>query len=108
MLDGGVIALALYLAWMLAAALRGFRVYEQSQNVGAALLFGVVVVAFVNGFGESLFKMPNFHLFILCSLIANTVWGGPAGLSVASDEAGEDEDWMRPNVVRRSKVKVLQ
>lgn len=69
LLDGGIIALLLYIAVFLSALLiTGYRAV-MFYDRDSILVFGFTVFAVVHGFAESLFKLPTFLLFMLLVLV---------------------------------------
>jgi O-antigen ligase len=72
-LDVGLIGLMLFLIWYSCAMYTAFVRFNETNRIEYAIVIGLGVFAIANGFAESLFKLPTFHLLVLlcayCSLL---------------------------------------
>jgi O-antigen ligase len=73
MLDVGFIGLLGYILWYIFALYTAFVRFNETNKIEYAIVIGLGVFAIANGFAESLFKLPTFHLLVLltafCSLL---------------------------------------
>jgi O-antigen ligase len=76
-LDVGVVGLGVCFVWLITALVESFGLYQSTNRIEYAIIFGLVVFAMVNGFAESLFKLPTFHLFALLCFLGSLVFSQP-------------------------------
>jgi O-antigen ligase len=69
-LDIGIIGACFWIAWHLSALWVSGQLFAQTREVEFSVVFGLVVVAIVNGFAESLFKLPGFLMFTTVATFA--------------------------------------
>ncbi|MEM8681029.1 MAG: O-antigen ligase family protein [Planctomycetota bacterium] len=74
MLDGGIVALMLFLALLLTAMISSARAYRTTSDEGYAIVFGMVWFILLHGTAESLMKLPTFSAFIFVTLVSRLVW----------------------------------
>jgi exopolysaccharide production protein ExoQ len=77
-LDVGVLGLGVCFVWLITALVESLSLYQSTNRIEYAIIFGLVVFAMVNGFGESLFKLPTFHLFALLCFMGSLVFAQPS------------------------------
>jgi exopolysaccharide production protein ExoQ len=65
LLDGGIVGLFLVLLAILVAFWETAKFYSVGHRIEYAIVFGVFAYAVVNGLAESIFKLPNFSLFVV-------------------------------------------
>ncbi len=73
-LDGGIIAIGLFLFAVVISLFFTSGAQWQSENEERKLLFGLIVMALVNGAAESLFKLPGFPFFVILTLLLRCLW----------------------------------
>lgn len=78
MLDIGLIGLVVYLIWFGSAMFTAYRQFMKCDQVEFAIVFGIGIFALINGFGESLFKLPTIHLFVLLTCFFSLLFGQEA------------------------------
>ncbi len=76
-LDGGVIALAIFVFAVFTSLYFTSGGAWQTENEDRKLLFGLIVLALVNGSAESLFKLPGFPFFVVFTLLLRCLWAVP-------------------------------
>ena len=64
MLDIGIVGLGLVILAIMVALSESARYYSLHGLIEYAILFGLIVYGVINGFAESLFKLPGFPLFV--------------------------------------------
>jgi exopolysaccharide production protein ExoQ len=77
MLDVGMIGLFVYIVWFLSALQASYVAFSRSNRIEYAIVFGIGVLAAINGAAESLFKLPTFHLFVLMCCFSALVFENP-------------------------------
>ncbi len=65
LLDGGIVGLSLVGLTILLAFMESAKLYSTKNQIEYAILFGILAYAGFNGLAESLFKLPNFPLFVV-------------------------------------------
>ena len=73
LLDGGVIGLTLYIAFLLTGLGVAARAFAKG-NDSAPFVFGLICAVLIHGGGESLFKHPSFCGFMLYSSVLRLLW----------------------------------
>lgn len=68
LLDGGIIGLTLVLLAILTAFVEATKLYSSEGRIEYAIIFGIFAYAVINGLAESIFKLPNFSLFVALTL----------------------------------------
>ncbi|MCY2983206.1 MAG: O-antigen ligase [Planctomycetota bacterium] len=68
LLDGGIVGLTLVLLTILCAFVEASKLYARHGRIEFAILFGIFAYAVINGLAESIFKLPNFSLFVIVTL----------------------------------------
>ncbi len=68
LLDGGIVGLTLALLTMLCAFVEATKLYARHGRIEFAIIFGIFAYAVINGLAESIFKLPNFSLFVVMTL----------------------------------------
>lgn len=88
LLDGGLIAFAIFLAIFASALLvTGYRSIVHYDR-DSMLVFGFTVFALVHGLAESLFKLPTFLLFVLLVLVLRIAFQPVTQTDSTIDESG--------------------
>jgi O-antigen ligase len=65
MLDIGILGLVVVIFTIFTAMYQALVIYWKTNQIEYGIAFGLFVYAMFNGFAESLFKLPNFPLFVL-------------------------------------------
>ena len=68
LLDGGIVGLSLILLAILCAFVEVTKLYAKHGRIEFAIVFGIFAYAVINGLAESIFKLPNFSLFVVTTL----------------------------------------
>ena len=76
MLDGGIVGLVLLIVAILFAFSDSAKLFKKTNRIEYAVVFGFVAYAVMNGFAESLFKLPNFPLFVILTCCFNMIVRG--------------------------------
>ncbi len=74
MLDGGIVALLLFIAMLLAAEVTALRRFFQTRDDSYSFLAGLILFTFIHGFGESIMKLMVFTTFVVFTLVCRLVW----------------------------------
>jgi exopolysaccharide production protein ExoQ len=77
-LESGLIGLALYLTWVLAAGATAVIRQERSGRAGERFVVGLIVFALVHGFAESKLPGPGFAGFLLVTVLVSLALHRPA------------------------------
>ncbi len=67
MLDVGLLGFILVVLMMFAALWQAMKLYGKTSQIEYPIVFGLFTYAAFNGFAESLFKLPNFPLFVVAT-----------------------------------------
>ncbi len=73
-LDAGLIGLGLFFLCLITALFSTLGTASQSERQTRVFVFGLIVCALVNGFAESLFKLPGFPFFVVLTLLVRCMW----------------------------------
>jgi exopolysaccharide production protein ExoQ len=65
LLDVGIVGLIMVVIAIFAALYQAYAMHAKEQRIEYAIVFGLLIYAVFNGFAESLFKFPNFPLFVV-------------------------------------------
>ena len=76
MLDGGIVGLVLLIVAILFAFSDSAKLFKKTNRIEYAVVFGFAAYAVMNGFAESLFKLPNFPLFVILACCFNMIVRG--------------------------------
>jgi O-antigen ligase len=74
MLDIGILGLIVVVFSSFAAMYQTLVLYWKANQIEYAIVFGLFVYAMFNGFAESLFKLPNFPLFVLLTFCFSIIF----------------------------------
>jgi len=65
MLDIGILGLVVVIFTIFAAMYQALVLYWKTNRIEYSITFGLFIYAMSNGFAESIFKLPNFPLFLV-------------------------------------------
>ena len=104
MLDGGAIGLVLLILAIVSAFGDSAKLFSKTNRIEYAVVFGLVAYAVLNGFAESLFKLPGFPLFVILTCCFNMIARG----AMESSEAAPSSVKSKRKPIRMSGLKSRQ